>query len=153
MKFGETAPHPGGNVFQRTKTIFKLSLSIIRTNVRTKFHEDLTINETPRMLTRTTALPPCGHFHEDWTINVTSRVLTRKTAPPPGGHVFSTDRNHFKLSLAIIITNVLTNVTPSVFTTLTAPPLLAITNVLTKFHEDWTKNKTSRVLIRFYYSQ
>ncbi|KAH3791333.1 hypothetical protein DPMN_144816 [Dreissena polymorpha] len=54
------APPPGGHVFQRTGTIFKLSLAIIKTNVLTK-------------------------FHEDWNMNVTH---IDKTAPPHNGHVF-----------------------------------------------------------------
>ncbi len=48
---------------------------------------------------------------------------TRKNAPPPGGHVFHT--------------------TGTIFIG---------THVPTKFHEDWTKNVTSRVLTRFHYS-
>ncbi|KAH3704897.1 hypothetical protein DPMN_079958 [Dreissena polymorpha] len=90
-------------------------------------------------------------FHEDWTINVTSRVLTRKTAQPLGSHVFQWTGTIFKLSLAIIRTNVLTKL-------LTTPPTgghvfqrtgtilelsqdIIRTNVPNKFHEDWTKNK------------
>ncbi|KAH3708956.1 hypothetical protein DPMN_068415 [Dreissena polymorpha] len=141
-------------------------------------------------------------FHEDWTINVTSRVLTSKAAPPPGGHIFQQTGTIFKLSLAIIRTHVLTNfhedwtknVTPRVLTNKTAPPLVAIvralypgnkmftcfhythidktapppgghvfsliwtifelvrdinkTNILTKFHDDWAKIVTSRVFTR-----
>ncbi|KAH3702262.1 hypothetical protein DPMN_077273 [Dreissena polymorpha] len=61
--------------------------------------------------------------------NVTSRVLTRKTAPPPCSHVFQQTRTIFKLIQDIVRKN-----------------------VLTKFHEDWTINVTSRVLTRFYYT-
>ncbi len=76
-------------------------------------------------------------FHEDWTKNVTSRVLTRfyyyshirKTATPPGSHVFQPTGTIYELVQDIIRTN-----------------------VLTKFHEDWTINVTSRVLTRFYYT-
>ncbi|KAH3730995.1 hypothetical protein DPMN_056999 [Dreissena polymorpha] len=50
-------------------------------------------------------------------------IHIEKTAPPPGGHVF--------------------------------PPIMTIfelkTNLLTKFHEDWTKNVTSRVFKCFQY--
>ncbi|KAH3711975.1 hypothetical protein DPMN_071651 [Dreissena polymorpha] len=96
-------------------TIVELSRATIRTNLRTKFHEDWIINVTSRV---NIALSPGSHlfqltkiifklsltiirtnvltkFHEDLTIHVTPRVLTRfyhshtrKTAPPPGGHVF-----------------------------------------------------------------
>ena len=72
-------------------------------------------------------------FYEDWTKNVTSRVLTRfyyyshirKTATPSGSHVFQPTGTIFELVQDIIETH-----------------------VLTKFHEDWTINVTSRVLTR-----
>ncbi|KAH3894087.1 hypothetical protein DPMN_018245 [Dreissena polymorpha] len=51
------------------------------------------------------------------------------TSPPPGGHVFQQTRSFFKLIQDIIKTN-----------------------VLTKFHEDWTKNVTFKVLTSFYFS-
>ncbi|KAH3705641.1 hypothetical protein DPMN_080718 [Dreissena polymorpha] len=111
----KAAPPPGGHIFQKTKTISKLSLSIIKTKVQTEFHEDWTINVTPRQncpapwrpcflpirtifklnrrIQETNVLTT---FHEDWTKNVTSRAFTcfhyihiEKTAPTPGGHVFS----------------------------------------------------------------
>ncbi|KAH3893693.1 hypothetical protein DPMN_017843 [Dreissena polymorpha] len=139
----KAAPPPGGHIFQRTKTIFKLSIAIIKTNVQTKFHEDWTINVTPGVLTSKTALPPGGHvflpirtifklnrriqkkkvltkFHEDWTKNVTSTAFTcfhyihiEKTAPPPGGHDFSPIWTIFEL-----------------------------------FHDDWAKIVTCRVFTR-----
>jgi len=161
-----TATPPGGHVFHSTGTIFELVQDIIGTHVLTKFHEDWSKNVTSRVLTRfyyshirKTATPPGSHvfqptgtifklvqdiirtnvltkFHEDWTINVTSRVLTRfyyshirKTAPPLGGHVFHPTETIFELVQDFIGTH-----------------------VPTKFHEDWTKNVTSRVLTRFYYS-
>ncbi|KAH3717577.1 hypothetical protein DPMN_060370 [Dreissena polymorpha] len=97
------------------------------------------------------APPPCGHvfqptgiifklvqgiiginlltkFHEDWAIHVVSRVLTRfyyshirKNAPPLGSHVFQANVTIFELIQYIIKTN-----------------------LLTKFHEDWTINVASR---------
>ncbi|KAH3798426.1 hypothetical protein DPMN_152025 [Dreissena polymorpha] len=70
----------GGHVFQQTGTSFELRRSIIRPNVRTK-------------------------FHEDWTINMTSIV---KTVPPPGGHVFKRSGTIFKHTLDIKQTNGLT---------------------------------------------
>ncbi|KAH3861874.1 hypothetical protein DPMN_024827 [Dreissena polymorpha] len=67
-------------------------------------------------------------FHEDRTINVDSRVLTRfyyshirKKAPPHGSHVFQANITIFELIQDIIETN-----------------------LLTKFHEDWTINVASR---------
>ncbi|KAH3881765.1 hypothetical protein DPMN_005692 [Dreissena polymorpha] len=71
-------------------------------------------------------------FHEHWAKNVTSRVLTcfnfihiDKNAPPTGGHVFSPIWTIFK-------------------------PVRHInaTNVLIKFHDDWTKIVTSKVFTR-----
>ncbi|KAH3697924.1 hypothetical protein DPMN_085436 [Dreissena polymorpha] len=63
-------------------------------------------------------------FHEDRTIKVASRVLTRfyyshirKNARPLGSHVFQANVTIFKLIQDIIETN-----------------------LLTKFHEDWTIN-------------
>ncbi|KAH3698256.1 hypothetical protein DPMN_085775 [Dreissena polymorpha] len=71
-------------------------------------------------------------FHEDQTINVASRVLTRfyyshirKNAPPLGSHVFQANVTIFELIQDIIETN-----------------------LLTKFHADWTINVASRELTR-----
>ncbi|KAH3716265.1 hypothetical protein DPMN_058984 [Dreissena polymorpha] len=144
--------------------------SIIRTKLRTKFHEDLTINVTSRVLTRKT-VPTNGVHFLQWTgtifklsltinknkyltIKVTFRVLTRKTAPQPDGH-FHEDWTKNKTSSVLTRTNVLTkfhddltiNVTPRLNCPAPSRPYI-ITNVLTKFHEDWTYNKTSRVLTR-----
>ncbi|KAH3877948.1 hypothetical protein DPMN_001828 [Dreissena polymorpha] len=107
---------------------------IIGTNPLTKFHEDRKINVASRVLTRKNAPPPGSHmnlltkFHEDRTLNVTSRVLTRfyyshirKNAPPLGSHFFQANIIIFELIQDIIETN-----------------------LLTKFHEDWTINVASR---------
>ncbi|KAH3713565.1 hypothetical protein DPMN_073357 [Dreissena polymorpha] len=139
------------HVIQLTETIFELNSHIKETNVLTK-------------------------FHENWAKNVTSRVFTclnyihiEKNAPPTGGHVYhlsrpfsnlsevsikpmflptfmmigqklktaplwqpcySTDRNHFRTQLSYQGNKI---------------------NVLTKFHENWAKNVTSRVFTCFYY--
>ncbi|KAH3884433.1 hypothetical protein DPMN_008411 [Dreissena polymorpha] len=135
---------------------------IIGSNLLTKFHEDRKINVASRVLTRfyyshirKNAPPPGSHvfqptgiifeliqdiirmnlltkFHEDRTVNVASRVLTRfyyshmrKIAPPLGSHVFQTNKIIFTLIQDIIETN-----------------------LLPKFHEDWTINVASRVLTR-----
>ncbi|KAH3706469.1 hypothetical protein DPMN_065855 [Dreissena polymorpha] len=156
-------PHPpGGHVFQRTITIFKLTRAIVRTNVLIKFHKDWIINVTSRVLIRKNASPPGGHFHEHWTTNVTSRVLTRKTAPPHGGHVFHSTGTIFELVQDIMGTHIglkMKTATPPgghVFqptgTIFELVQDIIGTHVLTKFHEDWTKIVTSRVLTRFYYS-
>ncbi|KAH3822824.1 hypothetical protein DPMN_124615 [Dreissena polymorpha] len=144
----------GSHVFQAKVTIFQLIQDITGTNHLSKFHEDRKINIASRVLTKfyyshiwKNAPAPGGHvfqptniifklvqdiiemnlltkFHEDWTINVASRVLTRfcyshirKNAPPLGSHVFQANVTIFELIQDIIKTN-----------------------LLTKFHEDWTIN-------------
>ncbi|KAH3742391.1 hypothetical protein DPMN_049133 [Dreissena polymorpha] len=142
----KNAPPLGSHVFQAKVTIFFNS---------SKFHEDWKINVTSRVLTRKNAPPLGAHvfqptgiifeliqdiigmnlltkFYEDQTINVASRVLTRfyyshirKNAPPLGSHVFQANVTIFELIQDIIATN-----------------------LLTKFHEDWTINVASRELTR-----
>ncbi|KAH3852546.1 hypothetical protein DPMN_095057 [Dreissena polymorpha] len=75
-------------------------------------------------------------FHDDWANNVSSRVFTnffyyinvRKLPLPPGSHVIQLTGTIFELNSCI-----------------------NETNVLTKFHENWAKNVTSRVFTRFHY--
>ncbi|KAH3700959.1 hypothetical protein DPMN_075941 [Dreissena polymorpha] len=131
--------------------IFKLNQDKNKTNILTKFHDDWTkkppplpggnvflpirtIVELNRHIQETNALTI---FHEDWAKNVSSRLFTcfhyihiEKSDPPPGGNVFSLIMTIFKLA---------TNGTSRE------------TNLLTKFHEDLTKNVTSRVFTCFYY--
>ncbi|KAH3717048.1 hypothetical protein DPMN_059828 [Dreissena polymorpha] len=126
---------------------------IIGINLLTEFHEDRTINVASRVKNA----PPLGDyknlltiFHQDWTINVASRVLTRKNAPPPGGHVFQPTGITFEL-----VQDIMWPIEKN------APPLgshvfqanvtifeliqdIIETNLLTKFHEDWTINVASR---------
>ncbi|KAH3712622.1 hypothetical protein DPMN_072374 [Dreissena polymorpha] len=162
----KNAPPPGGNVFQPTGIVFELVQDIIRINLLTKFHEDLTINVASKVLTRfyyshiRKNAPPLGShvfqakLHEDRNINVASRVLTMKNAPPPGGHVFQPTDIIFELVQDIIGMNLLTKLhedqTINVASRVkNAPPLDIIeTNLLTKFHEDWTINVASRELTR-----
>ncbi|KAH3700877.1 hypothetical protein DPMN_075858 [Dreissena polymorpha] len=151
-------PHRG-HVFQQTGTIFELVQDIIGTNYcviadimgTNLLTEDRKINVASRVFTRKNAPPPGSHvfqptgiiyqlfqdiigmnlltkFHEDRTVNVASRVLTRfyyshirKNAPPLGRHFFQANIIIFKLIQDIIETN-----------------------LLTKFHEDWTINVASR---------
>ncbi|KAH3796487.1 hypothetical protein DPMN_150055 [Dreissena polymorpha] len=135
----KNAPPLGSHVFQAKVTIFELIQDIIGTNLQSKF-----------LLTRKNAPPPSGNvfqptgiifelvqdiigmnlltkFHEDPTINVASRVLTRfyyshirKNVLLLGSHVFQANVTIFKLIQDIIETN-----------------------LLTKFHEDWTINVAS----------
>ncbi|KAH3830151.1 hypothetical protein DPMN_103389 [Dreissena polymorpha] len=70
-------------------------------------------------------------FLEDWKRNVPSRKYTlsrMKTARPPGNHVFQRTGTIFELNSHI-----------------------KETNVLTKFHENWAKNVTSRVFTCFHF--
>ncbi|KAH3788779.1 hypothetical protein DPMN_166927 [Dreissena polymorpha] len=130
------------HVIQLTGTIFKLNSHIKETNVLTKFHENWsfhiekcppppgghvfspiwTIFKLVRDLNKTNVLT---NFYDDWAkIVQTSMMIGQKlkTAPPPGSHVIQLTRTIFKLNSHI-----------------------KETNVLTKFHENWAKNVTSRV--------
>ncbi|KAH3865912.1 hypothetical protein DPMN_028959 [Dreissena polymorpha] len=112
-------PRPlGGHVIQANITIFELIQDII---CLLTIFQDWTINVASRVLTR-------KNFHEDQTINVASRVVTRfyyshimENAPPLGSHVFQANVNICELIQDIIETN-----------------------LLTKFHEDWTIHVASR---------
>ncbi|KAH3775097.1 hypothetical protein DPMN_176494 [Dreissena polymorpha] len=94
----KNAPHPGGHVFQPTRTIFILVQDIIGANLLTNhimknaspieamfFSRNLNHFRTHQDIITTKVLTK---FYDDRTINVTFIVLTRKNAPPPGGHVF-----------------------------------------------------------------
>ncbi|KAH3882359.1 hypothetical protein DPMN_006294 [Dreissena polymorpha] len=126
-------------------------------NLRTKFHEDRTLNVASRtnLLTK---------FHEVWTINVASR----EKCPAPGGHVFKETKT--KLIQDIIGTNLQAkfhddrkiNVTSRVLTRKICTKYVFSQiwtifelvrdfkepSVLTKFHDDWAKIVTSRVFTR-----
>ncbi|KAH3871347.1 hypothetical protein DPMN_034545 [Dreissena polymorpha] len=114
------------HVIQLTGTIFKLNSLIKETNVLTKFHENMAKNVTSRK----NAPPTGGHvFSPIWTIFELVRDINKpmKTAPPPGSHVVQLTGTIFELNSHI-----------------------KETNVLTKFHENWTKNVTSRVFTCFH---
>ncbi|KAH3844640.1 hypothetical protein DPMN_086899 [Dreissena polymorpha] len=121
-------PRPiGSHVFQANIIIFELIQDIIETNLLTK-------------------------FHEDWTINVASRPYKEKF-PAPGGHVFKATKNIFELIQDIIGTNLQTysHAFLPIQTILELNCHIQKTHVLTKFHEHWTKNVTSRVFPCFHY--
>ncbi|KAH3748178.1 hypothetical protein DPMN_182616 [Dreissena polymorpha] len=163
-------PPPSSHVIQLTGTIFKLNSRIKETNVLSKFHENWAKNVTSIVFTcfhyihiEKNAPPTGGHvfspistifqlirdinktnvltnFHGDWAKIVTSRVFTRENChyihieknAPPTGHVFSIHQlNQSKI------------VTSRVFTRKTAPPTGG--HLLTKFHEDGTRNVASTV--------
>ncbi|KAH3778355.1 hypothetical protein DPMN_179810 [Dreissena polymorpha] len=104
------------------------------------FHDDWAINVVSRFeaiwqyLHRSSKENRFAHlrgFHDDWAKIVTSRVFTRKTSPPPpppGSHVIQLTGTILELNSHI-----------------------KETNVLTKFHENWAKNVTSKVITCFHY--
>ncbi|KAH3891420.1 hypothetical protein DPMN_015520 [Dreissena polymorpha] len=167
----KTAPPPGGHVFSPIWTIFKLVQDINETNVLTNFHDDWTKIVTSRVFTRNTAPPPGGHLHEDWASNVTSTVFTsfELSRGINGTNVltkFHEDRT-INVASGMFTRQMLTlhnarwtkgdHVVLRVITRFfysqinkTAPPPVSITgrtNILTKFHEDWTLNVTPNLLI------
>ncbi|KAH3821277.1 hypothetical protein DPMN_123040 [Dreissena polymorpha] len=134
-------------------------------NVLTNFHDDWAKIVTSTLFTRENchynhieknAPPPTGGNTsiELMAKIVTSRVFTRflysqikKTAPPTGGHVFQRIGTTFALNQDIIKTNILTN---DLVLTRHNPISklgrdLIGTKLLTKFHEDGTRNVASRV--------
>ncbi|KAH3742205.1 hypothetical protein DPMN_048942 [Dreissena polymorpha] len=94
-----------------------------------------TLYNITRVLTRKNAPPLGSYFHEDWTINVASRVLTRKNAPPPGGHFHEDWAINTLLGSHVFQANV------TIFELIQD---IIKTNLLTKFHADWTIHLASR---------
>ncbi|KAH3811251.1 hypothetical protein DPMN_139658 [Dreissena polymorpha] len=148
----------GGHVFQLTETIFELVQSIIETNLLTKFHDDRTINVASKVKN---ARPHGGHvFQQTGTISeliknifgtCTKFPLTRKNARTPGGHVFQPTGTIFKLSLDT--SRVLTrkncqlpcdHIFQQTGTIFILVQYIIGTNLLTKFHDDWTINVVSK---------
>ncbi|KAH3727394.1 hypothetical protein DPMN_053328 [Dreissena polymorpha] len=140
-------------LFYRSKPFSNSTVISKKTHVLTKFHEHWTKTVTSRRkLPRHVFSPICTifelvqeinktnvltNFHDDWAKIVTSRVFTRKTAPPTGGHVFQHTGTTFELNQDIIKTNILTNFE-------LGRDFIGI-KLLTKFHEDGTRNVASRV--------
>ncbi|KAH3863982.1 hypothetical protein DPMN_026990 [Dreissena polymorpha] len=156
---------PSSHVIQLTGTIFELNSRIKETNVlrKSKFHANWAKNVTStanivtsRVFTRENchyihieknAPPTGGHVFSPistilklWAKSVTSGVLTRKTAPPTGGHVFQRIGTTFELNQDIIKTNI--QIGHEIFE---LGRNFIGTKLLTKFHEDGTRNVASRV--------
>ncbi|KAH3886768.1 hypothetical protein DPMN_010781 [Dreissena polymorpha] len=123
----------GGHVFQQTRYIFIQLL--------TKFD---------RPTDRPTIHSYIPHF-----------VCGGIKRPPPGGHVFFTDPNHYRTQLAVSFAYANNPVTGRKNAPLLGSHVFQAnvsifkliqdiieTNLLTKFHEDWTVNVASRVLTR-----
>ncbi|KAH3721165.1 hypothetical protein DPMN_064082 [Dreissena polymorpha] len=117
------------HVIQLTGTIFKLNSHIKKTNVPTKFHENWAKNVTSRVFT-------CFHY-----------IHIEKNAPPTGGHVFSPIWTIFELVRDTNKTNPI-YVIELIGTIFELNSHIKETNVLTKFHENWAKNVTSRVFTK-----
>ncbi|KAH3874831.1 hypothetical protein DPMN_038084 [Dreissena polymorpha] len=143
----KTAPPTGCHVFQRTGTTFELNQhldrhldkfifeqvtyferdrDIIGTNLLTKFHEDRKINVAFRVFTN-----KCGRTDDGRTDDgqrPVTKTHLRKTAPFPWQPCFSTDWSLFQTLLTYLGKK-----------------------VLTKCHDNWAQNVTSRVLTCFHY--
>ncbi|KAH3882728.1 hypothetical protein DPMN_006672 [Dreissena polymorpha] len=119
-------PPPGSHVIQLTGTIFELNSHIKETNVLTKFHENWAKNVTSRVFT-------CFHY-----------IHNEKNAPPTGGHVF---HRSGPFSNSVLTSHVI-QLTGTIFE---LKSHIKETYVLTKFHENWAKNVTSRVFTCFHY--
>ncbi|KAH3842428.1 hypothetical protein DPMN_115924, partial [Dreissena polymorpha] len=156
----KNAPPTGGHVFSPIWTIFELVRDIKKTNVLTNFHDDWAKIVTSRVLTRKTAPPPDSDetnvltkFYENLAKNVTaSRAFTcfhylhiEKNAPPTGGHVFSPIWTIFELPNKENSPPPGSHVCQLTGTIFELNSHIKETNVLTKFHENWAKNVTSRV--------
>ncbi|KAH3851374.1 hypothetical protein DPMN_093854 [Dreissena polymorpha] len=150
------APLPGIRVFQPTSIIFELIQDIFGMNILTYYQDftkaiyshirknapplgshvfqaNVTIFELIQDIIESNLLTK---FHEDWTINVAFRVLTRKNAPP---HHFRTRKKALPLGSHVFQANVtIFKLIQDIFET----------NLLTKFHEDWTINVVFRELTR-----
>ncbi|KAH3849239.1 hypothetical protein DPMN_091635 [Dreissena polymorpha] len=92
-----------------------------------------TIVKLVRYINKTNVLTK---FHDDWAKIVTSRV---KTAPPTGCPVFQRNETIFELNQHIIKTKFL------LFTSFKLDRGIIGTNLMTKCHEDRTRNVASRV--------
>ncbi|KAH3887549.1 hypothetical protein DPMN_011566 [Dreissena polymorpha] len=122
----KTAPPTGGNVFQRTRTTFKLNQHIIRTNILTNFKLDRDIIGTT-LLTK---------FHESRKRNVPSgtddgqRLVTKAHPSNQINILTKFHKDWMKTVTSTVYTNKL---------------LTELINILTKFHKDWMKTVTATV--------
>ncbi|KAH3877778.1 hypothetical protein DPMN_001656 [Dreissena polymorpha] len=140
-----------------SRTIFELVRHINKTNVLINFHADWAKIVTSRVFTRKTAPPTGGHLHEDWALNVTSTVFERDQ-DIIGTNLLTKFHEDQTINVAFrVFTNKcgrtderqrpVTKAQLSNRKTATSPwqPFL------TKFHENWAKNVTSKVLTCFHY--
>ncbi|KAH3692442.1 hypothetical protein DPMN_194283 [Dreissena polymorpha] len=160
----KNAPSLGSHVFQANVTKFHDDWAkIVTSGVFTRntalppgghLHEDLASNVTSTVFTSDLVFDPVElsrsinernfltKFHEDRTINVFSRVFTRQ----------NDKRRSQKLTMSTLCSGKCPSPCRPYFqqtgTIFQLSPVTIRTNVLTKFHKDWTINMTSRVFIR-----
>ncbi|KAH3825304.1 hypothetical protein DPMN_127178 [Dreissena polymorpha] len=124
--------------WMKTKTSIVYTSDII--NILTKFHKDWMKTVTSIVYT-SNLINILTKFHKDWMKTVTSTVYTNKLLTTHAHtHLQRTPditRSH-KLTMSLCDRKRLEG---------TAQNIIG-TNILTKFHEDWTINVTSRVLTR-----
>ncbi|KAH3716141.1 hypothetical protein DPMN_058860 [Dreissena polymorpha] len=122
-------PPPGGHVFLPIRTIFELNRRIKETNVLTKFHKSWAKNVSYRLFTCSHYIHISKHCPIPWRPCFSNaKNMTSRNPPPWRPCFFLLIRTIFELNLRI-----------------------QEKNVLTKCHEDWTKNVTSRVFTCFHY--
>ncbi|KAH3807828.1 hypothetical protein DPMN_136176 [Dreissena polymorpha] len=129
----KNAPPTGDHVFSPIWTFFELVRHINKTNVLINFHDD-----GPKLFLFSHLKKTAGHLHKDLALNVTS------THDP-----FHADRTINVASR--VITNKCGRTDDGQRPVIKAQLSKQETKVLTKFHENWAKNVTSRVLTCFQY--
>ncbi|KAH3885666.1 hypothetical protein DPMN_009661 [Dreissena polymorpha] len=132
----KNAPPTGSHVFSPIWSLFELVRDINKTNVLTNFHDDWAKILTSRVFTRKTAPPQqplftCFHY-----------IHIEKNAPPTGGHVFLPILTIFELIVTSrVFTSHVIQLTGTIFK---LNSHIKGTYFLTKFHEKWAKNVTSK---------
>ncbi|KAH3854999.1 hypothetical protein DPMN_097559 [Dreissena polymorpha] len=125
----KNAPPTGGHVFPPIPTIFKLVRDINKTNVLTNFYDDWAKIVPSRVFTREN----CHYIHIE------------KNAPPTGSHRSLPFSNSFETSIEPMFSPTFMMIGQKLKT---APFELGRdfigTKLLTKFHEDGTRNVASR---------
>ncbi|KAH3723572.1 hypothetical protein DPMN_049363 [Dreissena polymorpha] len=130
--YRKNAPPTGGHVFLPITTIFKLVRDNNKNNANIVISRVFTREKCPAYwrpyIKRTNVLI---NFHDDWANIVTSRVFTSETAPPTFAMLFNGSEsllNSTKISLRQTF----------------GQNFIGL-KLLTKFHEDGTRNVASRV--------
>ncbi|KAH3704884.1 hypothetical protein DPMN_079945 [Dreissena polymorpha] len=125
-----------GHVSQRTRTIFKLVPDIIRTNDLTKFHENWQKNQNGQK---------CDFYRgnkEKCPVNVFQPTRTILLTRPRYHWDTCFANEDWTKNVTYIVNKVFNQLKPFMNSSEIG------TNLLTKFHEDWTINMASTVLTR-----